>query len=462
MDAPVPVLEPVLPRKPARTRLIVGVLVLLAIGALLVWLLLVVVRPGAGDPGPRLVVVETDGGIATMDADGESMHRYQLPGVQFQFPAWSPDGSRVAGIGRTGNSVAVTVLDAGTDPTDRPLNLYESTSQPAFYLYWSPDGEDITFLTSESVGIALRVAPTDGSGPAEIVRQAAPFYWDFVDDDRLLVHTGSTGAEAFVGEVALDGGPLETSPPESGLFRAPAVAGGGAARAYVIADGEDPSAAGRIVVETRDGSVHREIPVRGAAAFGFDPTSTRLAFIAPALPSDPPAPIPAGPLQIVDPDTGDVRTLLERNVLAFFWSPDGETIAALDLRPATDPAPGQASAGRARPGPASARLASASAAFALPPLATGPSGIGLHLSFVDAAGGAVRSERDLRVSELFAFQVLPYFDQYALSHRFWAADSSALVLPLTDDSGLDHVVVLPADGSEPRTVATGWIGFWSP
>ena len=66
------------------------------------------------------------------------------------------------------------------------------------------------------------------------------------------------------------------------------------------------------------------------------------------------------------------------------------------------------------------------------------------------------------MSELFAFQVLPYFDQYARSHRFWAPDSSSIVLPLTDENNLDHVVVIPADGSDPHEVATGWIGFWSP
>ena len=97
-----------------------------------------------------------------------------------------------------------------------------------------------------------------------------------------------------------------------------------------------------------------------------------------------------------------------------------------------------------------------------PPRAAETPGIGLHLTFLDADSGQIRSERDLRLSELFAFQVLPYFDQYALSHRFWAPDSSAIVLPLAGDDGLDRIVVIPADGGDPHEVATGWIGFWSP
>jgi TolB protein len=217
--------------------------------------------------------------------------------------------------------------------------------------------------------------------------------------------------------------------------------------------GSDPVDGGTLVVEARDGTVRHEIPVGGATAFGFDPTSSTLAFIAPDEPNDPPSPIPAGSLRTVDAGTGELRTLLDADVLAFFWSPDGRTIAALDLRPAEDPGPGEARAVGAVLGGGSIS--------ALPPLATTP-GVGLHLSFIDADDGDIRSERDLRLSELFAFQLLPYFDQYALSHRFWAADSSAIVLPLADDDGLDRIVVIPADGGDPREVATGWVGFWSP
>jgi TolB protein len=255
--------------------------------------------------------------------------------------------------------------------------------------------------------------------------------------------------------VDLEGASLEDDPIDSGLFRAPAVGGDGSSRAYVAAAGPNPLGGGTMVVETRDGSVRHEIPVGGATAFGFDPTSSTVAFIAPDEPADPPAPIPAGALRTVDAGTGELRTLLDAHVLAFFWSPDGRTLAALDLRPAgeQEPDPGQALA----VGP----VMGSGSISALPPHATTP-GVGLHLTFLDADDGEVRSERDLRMSELFAFQVLPYFDQYALSHRFWAPDSSAIVLPLAADDGLDRVVVIPADGADPREVATGWIGFWSP
>ena len=90
----------------------------------------------------------------------------------------------------------------------------------------------------------------------------------------------------------LEGDSLEDAAILSGLFRAPAIGGGGASRAFVTAASDDPAAGGTIVIEARDGSVRHEIPVGGAAAFGYDPTSTTLAFIAPDEPTDPPAPIP--------------------------------------------------------------------------------------------------------------------------------------------------------------------------
>jgi hypothetical protein len=59
-------------------------------------------------------------------------------------------------------------------------------------------------------------------------------------------------------------------------------------------------------------------------------------------------------------------------------------------------------------------------------------------------------------------QLLPYFDQYALSHRLWSPDSASILLPLVDSVGRDQVVVVPADGSEPRPITGGAKGFWSP
>jgi hypothetical protein len=133
--------------------------------------------------------------------------------------------------------------------------------------------------------------------------------------------------------------------------------------------------------------------------------------------------------------------------VGFFWSPDGKTIATLRI-----PGPGDddvASVGNALP------------AVVFPPAAA-TSGYDLHLAFVDVASGSLRSSRDVRISETFGLQLLPYFDQYALSHRFWSSDSASFMLPLVSEDDVVGIVLLPPDGSASRRVVDGEMGSFSP
>ena len=68
----------------------------------------------------------------------------------------------------------------------------------------------------------------------------------------------------------------------------------------------------------------------------------------------------------------------------------------------------------------------------------------------------------VQVGDLFAAQVLPYFDQYALSHRFWSPDSRSIALPLADADGTVGIVSIPADGRATTRVADGVAASWSP
>ena len=61
----------------------------------------------------------------------------------------------------------------------------------------------------------------------------------------------------------------------------------------------------------------------------------------------------------------------------------------------------------------------------------------------------------------FIDNVLAYFDQYALSHRLWAPDSSSFLLPAVDQAGTTHVDVFYPDGGDPVQL-DGDAGFWSP
>jgi TolB protein len=413
----------------------------------------------------RLAAIDANGALATTDGGGGAVVPYSVPGVTFEFPAWSPDGTQVAAIGQGGNGFGVYVFAApatiGTAAAAAgdPRVVYRSSDHPPFYLYWAPDSRQLTFLTTEPGGIALRVAPADGSADATTIRTGAPFYWDWVDAGHLLAHIGGTGPEAFLGRVGLDGtadDPASNPPGGSsspGTFRSPAMSRDGRYRAYVTAGGE---AAEQIVIESLEGSTSQTLAISGTAAFGFDPSGTSLAYVAPEKSAATPAPLPIGPLRLIDARSGASRTLLGGSVVAFFWAPDGRTIATLGVG---GPG-GGVQAATDRFVPALARLAR--------PRTTSPdaidtaAGIGIHLAFVDVATATLRGQRDVRVSDTFVNQILPFFDQYALSHRFWSPDSASLALPLTAAGGGDQLVVIPADGSEPHPIPDRVIGFWSP
>ena len=451
-EAVAPAGDPLPARSRGRLRIAV-VLTLVAAVALLAALQMSGVVTLLGGPSnatapTRIAVVDAAGALTTLDDRGGSVVPHPVNGVSFVFPAWSPDGTRVAAIGGASDNGGVYVFQARgegfADPAaaTAPQVLYRSPDRPPFYLYWTPDSRQVTFLTTEPEGLAMRVAPADASAEATVVREGAPLYWDWIEPARVLMNVGAGGPDAFLGEVGLDGAAGTPAAAAPGIFRSPVVTHDGTHRAYVIATGGSES----IIIESRDGADRHEIPIPGMAAIGFAPAGASLAFIAPEAPGRPVG-LPIGPLRIVDVASGSVRTLLDGPIVAFFWSPDGRTIAILRL-----------------PGPDDDELASlgvAAPAPAVPPAAT-DSGYALRVAFVDVASGTIRATRDVRVSELFGLQVLPFFDQYALSHRFWAPDSSSILLPLVRDDGVVGIVVLPADGSEERRIADGEMGSFSP
>jgi hypothetical protein len=80
---------------------------------------------------------------------------------------------------------------------------------------------------------------------------------------------------------------------------------------------------------------------------------------------------------------------------------------------------------------------------------------------VDVATGKLQSEAVVNPARLFIDQVLTYFDQYSLSHRLWAPDSSSILLPVIDEGGTTRIAVMPRAGGSPRMI-DGALGFWSP
>ncbi|HYH91623.1 MAG TPA: hypothetical protein VD763_00565 [Candidatus Saccharimonadales bacterium] len=370
--------------------------------------------------------------LSLIDASGETVFASTAGIASLGFPAWSPDGAHVALTRDVQEGREIVVID----PTLQALApashtvVFQSATVVPFYLSWRPDSEAVSFLAQAGEALTLRLAPSDGSapldgsGPGSIVRQGNPFYYGWVGSDRLIAHIG-TGPEAFLGEIGLDGEGPEGTLGAAGVFRSPAISADGMYEAVVragatAADGS--TGPGSIVLLERGGEDVGSMPVIGAAAMAFDPSGTTLAAVGATEPTDVVG-VTLGPIRLLDPGTDTPRVLLDGSVVSFWWSPDGTMIAAIRVE-TVDGAPE------------------------------------VRLVFVDVASGDILADPVIQPSQVFIEQVITYFDQYALSHRLWAPDSSSFLIPVLNEDGA-RVLAMTPEG-EVLASMDGLVAFWSP
>lgn len=387
----------------------------------------------------RLVVVNAEGQLETMTPEGGDRRTLTNGPYVFQFPAWSPDGRSLAAIGVSRDAGGVFVL---SDSADSPIPLYLSQERYPIYLYWSPDSRQVSFIADDpDAGIALYLAPRDGSQAARLLASGRPFYWDWAaDSTELFLHTGFVNSRPRLSlwNLAQDVGGEELATP--GYFQSPDISAGGRYLAYT----EAPTSSDRqVVVADRRTGERLTVPHRGLAAFGWSPTAEQLLLMAGTGSAE----ISFGPLQLIDTPSGETRILTNAFAIAFFWSPDGRVVAYLSLH-------GQRPPSRdllARPAGGAHRAA-------LQPIQDGD--LVLELWFVDVATGREQLGGAFRPTRQFISQFLPYFDQYAHSHALWAPDSQSLVLPVFT-ANADAIYRFFVDGRSPLPIARGSSAFWS-
>jgi hypothetical protein len=387
-----------------------------------------------------IAAVDEAGALAVIGPSGATV-RLTEPGERtIGFPAWSPDGAQIAAVvGRDATStVEVFPVDPGAGTADPPIALYRSALQGAFYVAWTPGGNAVSFLATDADVVDLRVAGVDRAAPidetdsASLIRRGSPLFFDWIDEDRLLAHVG-VGDGAFLGELRRDGAVARPALTHPGAFRSPQVSADGRWVGWVRAG--EPPAAGQVVVAPRDGGRETTLAVFGSASVAFAPTGSTVASVGADAPGQRALDIPLGPLRLIEPASGTARTLVSGAVVASFWSPDARTILAI----------------RVQPGSGATAAASPSAV---------PTEV--HALFVDVASGVIRADRVIQPGPRFVSELLPYFDQYELSHHLWAPDSSSFLLPIVADDGRPTVVALPRDGGEPVFTIGAPTAFWSP
>jgi TolB protein len=400
------------------------------------------------DPSGLIAFVDPDGAVGLLDPRTGAVRRSDGGGLErAQFPAWSSDGNRVAVIVADLAGGRVDVIDAAAGGA--PTTIYRVAGQAPIYLAWAPGDRTLAILANAAGGtLALDLVEVEAAlaGRPEAVRpyaRGAPFYWTWSRTGRtLLVHQNVMGSAALVGSSPIDAFDVRAPLPDPGAFQSPALSSSERYLAYATLD-----AAGRREVVVLPNPARPDpslrsasLPHQGMAALAWRPGHEQLAVQRATVPS----PHAFGPVDLLDADGGRVTRLSEDTVMASWWSPDGRWLATLSPI-----------------GGGGDRTVIGAAPWLLPSASTG------DLQHTAARSGTVqgrgRTLMSLKVidpdtletrvlaafapSPLFVAQYLPFFDQYARSHRLWSPGSDALVLPALDDDGVPTLVVFGIDGA---------------
>jgi TolB protein len=384
----------------------------------------------------RIAFINPDGQLSTVNPDGSELRVLTEGEQRFQFPAWSPDGSKLATIGvdRAGGFIQVLADGTNTDAKE----IYRSADQGVIYLYWSPDSSLVSFLANDpESNLALHLA-SETQADRKLIG-GAPFYWQWASDSKnMLIHTAFTGETSRLGFTSLEADTLKDNLAPPGIFQAPGIS---PSEKY-IAYAEDNAVRGTQVIIQNNPmgstpSLRREIKHEGAVGLSWSPTEDLLAFISPA--DD--ALHVYGPLKLLEAESGLLEDLTDSIVLAFFWSPDGKYIAYIS--PLSEQEPDVSDIG-----PATLIAQKIQQSFLF------------DLHVVD-----VKTKDDFVIGTFtpsfqFVTQFLPFFDQYALSHSIWSPQSDAVVLTTIDAQNAEKITIFPINGAA-QIIADGDTPFWN-
>lgn len=368
-------------------------------------------------PENQLLIVGADGNLFLVDAT--SGKRFALttdatPRRQYLQPTWSPDGERIAWARLDGErSFLETAHFDGAERRTLKLPFLP------FYMFWSPTGDRLAYLSNwlalDQPSMALRVVEFTADGMrARTLAEGQPFYFSWAPGgQQILAHIGGERVELLSLDSAAQS--LQIS---GGQFSAPQWAPDGKRLVYAVADATRQ----RLIVADVAGQELTELTdFPGRISFSLSPDGAQLAYIVtePTVQTS-----TLGPLYAVEVETRRTREITSDPALAFFWSPAGDKLAYLKL---------EFVAGR----------------------------LGLRWYVWD--GRTSTPYAGFLPSRTFLENYLPFFDQYAQSHRVWAGDGSAFVFTGTLADGRSGVWMQPlAPDAAPVAMGPGVVATWSP
>ncbi|KAA3664824.1 MAG: hypothetical protein DWQ04_03715 [Chloroflexi bacterium] len=389
----------------------------------------------------RIVFVNLQGRIGTVAPTGEDEHILTSGNRRYVFPAWSPDGESVASIGVDSQGATIDVLADESDA--EVVEVYSSRSESPFYIYWSPDSQQISFLASHPrEPMALHVVDSGGDSDSQMITTGGPFYWAWdPDSSQMLVHTGFAGDDAKLTFVEPDGAVADDNLAAPGYFQVPGISADGRFVAYA----EETRKGSRIVVTNQASGDQFSEAHGGIAAMSWSPVANQLAFINNPQPEGTGF---VGPLQMIDAETNEVTLLSREPVLAFFWSPSGRYLLYMSY-----------AGNRSSDANASRPAAPQRGAFFKPAQQFGRPEFDIVLIDTTTGNGQILMQK-VEFSRIFFTQFLPFFNQYSLSHQIWSPESDAVVLPFIMDNR-EIIAILNVNGGRLQPLTNGEIAFWS-
>ncbi len=381
--------------------------------------------------GVKVTKLTDDAVTSTTNSQSGELNIYQLP-------TWSSDGNQLAFVGTNGTSTAATstlyIADIKTTKTNK---VYSSTTEFPVYLYWSPDNTDVSFISTSISGqdLILQSVSAKGSKPT-VIDTGSPYYWSWAPNGHTLIsHSGGSSTSGVPDHMAFiqlqDTGIVEDgldATPAS--FQAPAWSPDGSHILLTrVEDGKN-----EIILTDGTGTYLKTIGnFKLNTALGWSNDSKNVAFIDGIQAMNAGA---IGALNVVNIDTNKKVSVAD-NVIAFYWSPNGEKLAY--YIPFLSSSSSNSSSGS---GSTTQQVI-------------------LQLNMYDVKTGESRKLFTYQPTDEFK-NTLPYFDQYQQSNTIWSPDNNNLVLSFVDQNGKPGIAVVAASGQlQPRILAEGYLAFWS-